>query len=230
MKAEVFETLNHVLADHSACAAVTNTETGEQAIVVGIDKTGDLVLTDDQTAQVNRMLAGDVSGPIGDTALFVRVYGPAPRMIIVGAVHIAQALAPMARITGFDVTVIDPREAFVKAGRLDDVAAITDWPDEGMAKLNPDGRTAVVTLTHDPKLDDPALAAALRSPAFYIGSLGSTRTHAKRLQRLKDEGFSDQELARIHGPIGLDIKAKTPAEIAIAILGEVVEARRTSPV
>ncbi len=227
MKATVFEALEGALKTQSACAVVTYTETGEQSIIVGENKTGDLVLADDHLAEIERMVANDSSGPLGETSLFVRVYGPAPRMIIVGAVHIAQALAPMAHMAGFDVSIIDPRESFVRAGRIADVAVLTDWPDEGMAKLKPDSRTAVVTLTHDPKLDDPALAAALRSQAFYIGSLGSKRTHEKRLERLKSEGFSDEELMRIHGPVGLNIKAKAPSEIAVAILGEVIETRRT---
>ena len=172
------------------------------------------------------MVAADVSGHIAETDLFVRVYGPNYRMIIIGAVHIAQALAPMARLAGFDVTVIDPREAFVQASRLSGVESITDWPDEGLARLKPDSRTAIVTLTHDPKLDDPALVAALKSEAFYIGSLGSKRTNAKRFERLTEKGFSDADFGRIHGPVGLDIGAKTPSEIAVSILSEVVAIRR----
>lgn len=226
MKADLFEALRRNITAHKACAVVTDIETGSQCLV-GADKCiGDLTLKEERLAVVNQMIAGDISGQIDETNLFVRVYGPALRLIIVGAVHIAQALAPMAQLAGFKVTVIDPREAFVRAGRLSEVEALTDWPDEGMLKLQPDSRTAVVTLTHDPKLDDPALAAALRSDAFYIGSLGSNRTHAKRLARLTEDGFSESDLDRIHGPVGLDIKAKTPSEIAVSILGEIVATRR----
>jgi len=226
VKAALFSALEEALSDNSICAVVTDTGNGQQTLIRDGEAVGDLALVPDQLKQVNKMMDRDLSGPITDTALFVRVYGPSPRMIIIGAVHIAQALAPMAQLAGFDVTVIDPREGFIKAGRLSDVTTVAEWPDDAMDTLAPDKRTAVVTLTHDPKLDDPALAAALRSPAFYIGSLGSTQTHAKRLQRLKDDGFSDADVARIHGPVGLDIKAKTPSEIAVAILGQVVAIRR----
>lgn len=226
MKADLFEKLRTSITAQQACAVVTDIESGQQCLVGLDESTGELTLTEEQVLQSRQMIKGDVSGPIEDTSLFVRVYGPPLRLIIVGAVHIAQALAPMAQLARFQVIVIDPRDAFVRAGRLSDVEALTDWPDDGMLKLKPDSRTAVVTLTHDPKLDDPALSAALRSEAFYIGSLGSKRTHAKRLARLKEEGFSDLDLERIHGPVGLDIGAKTPSEIAVSILSEVVATRR----
>lgn len=226
MKAGLFENLRAAMAAQQACALVTDVESGQQCLVGLGENTGDLSLDEEHCTQATQMITDDVSGPIEDTSLFVRVYGPALRLIIVGAVHIAQALAPMAQLAGFKVTVIDPRDAFVRAGRLSEVEALTDWPDDGMVKLKPDSRTAVVTLTHDPKLDDPALSAALRSEAFYIGSLGSKRTHAKRLVRLGEEGFSDLDLERIRGPVGLDIGAKTPSEIAVSILGEVVATRR----
>jgi len=226
MKAQLFDKLRGTIAAQQACALITDTDNGLQCLVNSDGVDGGLNLTKEHLQKANHMIADDVSGPIDQTDLFVRVYGPALRLIIVGAVHISQALAPMAQLAGFNVTVIDPRDAFVRAGRLSDVKALTDWPDEGMAKLKPDSRTAIVTLTHDPKLDDPALAAALRSDAFYIGSLGSKRTHAKRLERLQEEGFSDPDLDRIHGPVGLDIKAKTPAEIAVSILSEIVASRR----
>ncbi len=226
MKADLFVALEKALDAEISCAVVTNTDTGAQAMLINGDTIGDLALNELETQAVARMMTNDLSGPIEDSTLFVRVYGPPLKMAIVGAVHITQALAPMARLAGFDVTVIDPRESFVKAGQLTDVHSITEWPDEGMKQLGLDHRTAMVTLTHDPKLDDPALAAALQSPAFYIGSLGSKRTHAKRLSRLKAEGFSEEDLERIQGPVGLDIGAKTPAEIAVAILGQVIETRR----
>lgn len=226
MKAELFDDLTAALEGQRACAVVTNTNTGEQCFILDGKVAGELQLSDDNMDIVLHQIADDTSGPIDETSLFVRVYGPALRMVVVGAVHIAQALVPMAQLAGYDVTVIDPRDSFVQAGRLEGVVAYTDWPDEAMEKLKPDARTAIVTLTHDPKLDDPALAAALKSDAFYIGSLGSTRTHAKRLQRLTGEGFSEEDLQRIHGPVGLNIKAKSPAEIAVSIMAQVIATRR----
>lgn len=158
---------------------------------------------------------------IGDRQVFVQVFNPPKRMIVVGAVHISQILAPMAAMTGYDVTVIDPRTAWATAERFPGVTIDQRWPDEAMQALAPDSRTAVVTLTHDPKIDDPALEAALASPAFYVGALGSKRTHARRVERLKEAGLSDEAIARIHAPIGLDVGAISPAEIAIAVLGQV---------
>ena len=169
-------------------------------------------------------LASDQSGFAADW--FLGVHNPPLRMAIVGAVHIAQALAPMARIAGFDVTILDPREAFASEARFPGFALVHDWPDEALAAFAPNARSAIVTLTHDPKLDDPAIRAALASPAFYLGCLGSNRTHAKRLARLAEAGLSPEALARIHAPVGLDIGARAPAEIAVSILAQVVERLR----
>ena len=160
---------------------------------------------------------------------FVHPHNPPVRLIVVGAVHVAQALVPMALTLGFAVTVVDPRRAFATPERFPGVALSFDWPDEAMAALAPDGRTAVVTLTHDPKLDDPALDVALRSPCFYIGALGSRRTHAKRVARLRELGHEDAAIARIHAPVGLDIAAVTAPEIALSVLAEVVAVRRGAP-
>ncbi|MGI4951800.1 MAG: XdhC family protein [Janthinobacterium lividum] len=160
-------------------------------------------------------------------AWFLHAYNPPLRLVVVGAVHIAQALVPMAAGLGFGVTVADPRRSFASGERFPGVAVSTDWPDEALDALRPDGRTAVVTLTHDPKLDDPALDRALKSPAFYIGALGSRRTHAARLERLRALGHGDDALARIQGPVGLDIGAVTAPEIALSILAQVVAVRRT---
>jgi xanthine dehydrogenase accessory factor len=157
---------------------------------------------------------------------FLHVQNPPVRLAIVGAVHIAQALVPLAATLGFAITVIDPRRAFATDERFPDVTISTDWPDEAMAAFAPDARSAVVTLTHDPKLDDPALDAALRSSAFHIGALGSRKTHAARLVRLRALGHDEAALARIRGPVGLDIGAETAPEIALAILAEIVAARR----
>jgi xanthine dehydrogenase accessory factor len=166
-----------------------------------------------------------VSVTLDGEAWFVEPHNPPLRLLVVGAVHIAQALAPMAPAMGFAVTIVDPRRAFATPERFAGVALMHDWPDEAMAALAPDARTAVVTLTHDPKLDDPALDAALRSAAFYIGALGSKRTHAKRVARLAGLGHDAAALARIHAPVGLDIGARKAPEIALSIMAEIVAAR-----
>ena len=168
----------------------------------------------------------DRSGFEEDGQTFVAIHNPPLRLIVVGAVHIAQALVPMARIAGYDPMLIDPRESFASAERFPGETLVHDWPDEGVRGFGLDSRTALVLLTHDPKLDDPALEQALTSKAFYIGALGSTRTHAKRLERLTAAGYTEAQLARIHGPVGLDIGASGPAEIAVAILAEMTRVLR----
>ena len=157
---------------------------------------------------------------------FLHPYAPPRRLVIVGAVHIAQALAPLAARLGYGVVVVDPRGAFATEERFPGVEVSQDWPDEALDELQPDRRTAVITLTHDPKLDDPALHRALQSDAFYLGALGSKRTHAKRLERLRELGHDDAALGRIRGPIGLPLGAVTAPEIAVSILAELVAARR----
>ncbi len=152
---------------------------------------------------------------------FVNVFNPPLRMIVVGGVHIAQPLLKMAGLAGYDTVLIDPREAFASGPRFPGIRTTHEWPDEAVAAEKPNCRTAVVTLSHDPKIDDPAISSALRSDAFYIGCLGSTRTHAKRVARLERSLFSPEDIARIHAPVGLDIGARSPAEIAIAIMAEV---------
>jgi xanthine dehydrogenase accessory factor len=168
------------------------------------------------------------AGPV-----LLRVYAPPVRLVVVGAVHVTQALAPMAHLAGFQVVLVDPRRSFASEERFAGVEVIRDWPDEALARLAIDGRTAVVTLTHDPKLDDPALLAAVRSPAFYVGALGSRRTQAARRERLRGEGLTDADLDRIDGPVGLPIGAISPAEIAVSILAQLVSRlrlpRRESP-
>ncbi|MEO0666970.1 MAG: XdhC family protein [Pseudomonadota bacterium] len=173
--------------------------------------------------------ACDRTGVDADGRTFVAIHNPPLRLAIVGGVHIAQALVPMARLAGYDPVIIDPREAFGSAARFPGERLINDWPDEALAEVGLDTRTALVLLTHDPKLDDPALHLALRSGAFYIGALGSTRTHAKRVARLEEAGFGADDIARIHGPIGLDIGAASPAEIAVSILGQMVQTLRQRP-
>ncbi len=157
---------------------------------------------------------------------FVALFNPPLRMLIIGAVHIAQALVPMARLTGYDPVVIDPREAFASEARFPGVRLLHEWPDEAVRLAGLDSRTAVVTLTHDSKLDDPAILSALRSPVFYVGCLGSTRTHAKRVERLRAAGLPDAVIARLHAPVGLAIGAKTPAEIAVSILAQITDVLR----
>jgi xanthine dehydrogenase accessory factor len=168
----------------------------------------------------------DRSGFEADGVTFVTIHNPPLRIAVIGGVHIAQALVPMARAAGYAVTVIDPREAFASAARFPDTVLIHEWPDAALAAYAPDARTAVVTLTHDPKLDDPAILTALHSEAFYIGCLGSSRTHAKRLDRLAQAGVAGADLARLYGPAGLDIGARTPAEIAISVLAELTHVLR----
>jgi xanthine dehydrogenase accessory factor len=165
-----------------------------------------------------------VEGPGGP--VFLRVYNPPVRLVIVGAVHIAQSLAPMARLAGYDVVVVDPRRAFATEQRFAGVELSREWPDEALQRLGLDRRTAVVTMTHDPKIDDPALAAALRSESFYIGALGSKKTQAARRERLSREGFDEAALARLHGPVGLPLGAVSTAEIAVSILSELVACLR----
>ncbi|SIT76526.1 xanthine dehydrogenase accessory factor [Yoonia rosea] len=168
----------------------------------------------------------DTSGIEEDGRTFVAVHNPPLRMVIVGAVHIAQHLVPMARACGYRPVLIDPRPAFGSQARFPDETILDDWPDEALRALRIDARTAVVTLTHDPKLDDPAIVTVLESEAFYLGCLGSTRTHAKRVTRLKEVGFTDEEIGRIHAPVGLDLGGRQPAEIAVSIMAEVTQALR----
>ena len=173
-------------------------------------------------------LEADQSGTvkIGNQDWFLHAHNPPLRLIVIGAVHIAQALVPFAAACGFAVTVIDPRRSFASDERFPNVTVSTEWPDDALDALKLDARTAVVTLTHDPKLDDPALDRALKSPAFYIGSLGSRRTHGRRLDRLRELGHSDAAMQRIRGPVGLNIEAVTAQEIALSVMAEVVAARR----
>ncbi len=222
-------TLTQVLEARAArtpLAVVTRVSDGAQGVVT--PDTADALLPPEAVADATRRLAADESGTVvaGGETWFVHAHTPPYRMVVVGAVHIAQPLVKMGVLAGFDTIVIDPRSAFATAERFPGVRVVDLWPDEAMSALGPDSRTAVITLTHDPKLDDAALSVALRSPAFFVGSLGSTRTHAARCKRLRREGFSDSEIARIHGPVGLAIGARAPAEIAAAILAQVVSVRR----
>jgi len=213
---EVLEQLVEARADRRAVAYAVDFSSGMRR-VAGED--------DPEFGEaVARMSDRDRSGHEG--SVFLALNNPPPRLAIVGAVHIAQTLAPMARMAGFDVIVIDPRPIFAGGGRFGGETLCDEWPDAALSRFRPDARSACVTLTHDPKLDDPALSVALKSDAFYIGSLGSRRTHARRVERLAASGVPAQQLVRIHAPVGLDIGANSPSEIALAIMAEIVAALR----
>ena len=211
-----------------AAAIATNLSSGEQSLIEGAEVTGNLKLDGAIQEGVRKALSDDRSMTVDSAtgSIFIEVFNPPLRCFIVGAVHIAQPLARMAAELGYKVTVVDPRTAFATDARFPEIELSTEWPDEALARLKPDKRSAVITLTHDPKLDDPALAEALKSQAFYIGALGSRKTHAARLKRLGELGFKDADFARIHGLIGLNIGAISPAEIAVAILGQVTSVLR----
>jgi len=225
MKPDILERLTAPGSARATLALVTRLSDGRQALVDREVLCGDLRLGAELLAAVAHCVRTERSGALPqDEDLFVRVYGNSPRLLVVGAVHVALALAPMASLAGFEVTVIDPRRSFGSAERFPNVMLSNDWPEQAMSRLAPDARTAVVTLTHDPRLDDPALIAALKSPAFYIGALGSTRTHAKRVQRLTEHGLGDQA-SRIHAPVGLALGGRSPSEIAVAIVAQIVQER-----
>jgi xanthine dehydrogenase accessory factor len=219
-------------------ALITDLSTGMQTLLTDQTQEGGFGLTAAQRDKALRMLAQDRSGLLvadeddaddeieGAARLSVAAHNPPLRLVLVGAVHIAQVLAPMAALAGYAVTVIDPRRAFAADARFPGVTVDHSWPDEGLAALGIDSRTAVVTLSHDPKLDDPALITALRSPAFYVGALGSRRTQSKRLERLRAAGLSERQSAGLHAPVGLEINAVTPAEIAVAILAQITAVLR----
>lgn len=225
MKTEI---LNRLLQDQKAkrqVALLTHLETGAQSLVYPDETHGDLAVDAALQTVTLDAFRDDRSHiqatPNGD--VFIQVFNPSLRMVVVGAVHIAQPLARMAAMAGWDVTIVDPRGSFASSDRFPGVHLINEWPDEALTELDLDRRTAVVTLTHDPKIDDPALQVAIRSDAFYIGSLGSRKTHAARLKRLKDAHFTDDEMARIHGPVGLSLGAVSPSEIAVSILAQVIQ-------
>jgi len=218
----LLERLQQARAAGSPVVLATNLASGAQLLLpdpaapAGLAAPAAAALRDDRNTTVQA----------GDGAWFLHAYNPPMRLVVVGAVHIAQALVPMAASLGYGVLVTDPRSTFASGERFPGVAVSTDWPDEAIDAFRPDSRTAIVTLTHDPKLDDPALDRALRSQAFYIGSLGSRKTHAARLERLRALGHDDAALARIRGPVGLDIGAVTAGEIALSIMAQLVEVRR----
>lgn len=224
MKRETLDEIQALKGDQKPIALLTMLATGDQYVMqVGQEVEAQRLFSSETLARAAEALRRDKSVIFDaqEGRVFVQVINPPLRMIIVGAVHIAQALIPMAIGAGYAVTVVDPRRGFASPERFPGLSVIGEWPDDALEQLSPDTRTAVITLTHDPKLDDPALRLALASPCFYIGSLGSRKTHAARLARLTQAGFSDVELARLHGPVGLAIGAQSPAEVAISIIAEV---------
>ncbi|WP_353186162.1 XdhC family protein [Bosea sp. (in: a-proteobacteria)] len=223
MDLAILSALNAERAARCAAVLVTELASGAQRLV----RQGEIA-ADPLAALIETQLRTGKSGSVeaGGASYFLTVQAPHPRIVVTGAVHISQAMAPMAQALDLDLVVIDPRTAFATPERFPGVTLLAEWPEEALPRLGLDGYTAFVALTHDPKIDDPGLAAALRSDCFYIGALGSRKTHGKRLERLAAAGFDAGATGRIHAPIGLDIGAVSPAEIALAILAEIVSSLR----
>ncbi len=230
MRADIFSKLQTARRSKTPVTLVDGLDGKTQALVYADTVDGDL--PEAVVTEARDRLRDNKSGvaEVGSGRWFFDCLNPPLRLIIIGAVHISQTLVPMAAIAGYEVIVVDPRASFATAERFPNVTLIDDWPDEAMEALKPDSRTAVVTLTHDPKLDDPALEIALKSDAFYITCLGSRRTHAKRVERLKAMGFDDATIGRIYAPAGLDIGAVSPAEIALSVLAELTAVLHAKPI
>jgi xanthine dehydrogenase accessory factor len=226
MRLDILKALNTERAARRAAIVVTNQESGAQRLV-----SHDKIAADPLKELLEAHLRSGKSGveETGEGKVFLTVHVPPTRLVITGAVHISQALAPIATLLGYDVTIVDPRTAFASPERFPDVKVIAEWPDKALPPLGVDRYTAFVALTHDPKVDDPALLHALERDCFYIGALGSRKTHGRRIERLKGQGASDAALARIHAPIGLPIGAISPGEIAVAIMGEITARLRLTP-
>jgi xanthine dehydrogenase accessory factor len=223
MKLELLTSLNAERAARRPAVVVTDLNSGRERLVKAADIARD-PLGEILRERLRTGKGGMVDSPEG--RVFLTVYVPAPQLVITGAVHISQALAPIGKLLGYDVTIVDPRTAFASIERFPDVKVIAEWPDTALPPLGIDRYTAFVALTHDPKIDDPALLHALSHDCFYIGALGSKKTHGRRVARLKDQGVSDADIARIHAPIGLGIGAVSPAEIAVAIMAQITERLR----
>ncbi len=223
MELSLLAALNAERHARRAVILVTEIASGAQRLVKP-----EAIAADPLGQALERQLRTGKSGmvEVEGRSYFLTVQAPHPRIVVTGAVHISQAMAPMARALELDLVIIDPRTAFATPERFPETALLAEWPEEAIGTIGLDGYTAFVALTHDPKIDDPGLTAALRSDCFYIGALGSRKTHARRLERLAEAGFDAMEAARIHAPIGLDIGAVSPAEIALAILAEIVGALR----
>jgi xanthine dehydrogenase accessory factor len=218
MRLDILTALNAERAARRAAIVVTELASGTQRLVKAAE-----VARDPLRETLEKHLRSGKSGveETPQSRVFLTVHVPPPRLVITGAVHISQALALVAKLAGYDVTIVDPRTAFATPERFPDVKLIAEWPDTALPPLDIDRYTAFAALTHDPKIDDPALTHALARDCFYIGALGSKKTHGRRVERLKAQGLSDAALARIHAPIGLSIGAISPAEIAVAIMGEI---------
>jgi len=226
MRLEILKAMNAARRERRAAVIVTRLADGEQRFVEA-SAIGHDPLAEALEATLRSGKSGTVTA--GGEDYFLTAQTPSPRLVLIGAVHISQALAPMARLAGLDITIIDPRTAFATPERFPETPVLAQWPDEALAAAPPDRYTAICILTHDPKIDDPALVIALKADCFYIGALGSKKTHAKRLERMRAKGIGEEALSRIHAPIGLDIGAVSPAEIAVSVLGEVVAAMRKKP-
>jgi len=226
VKLEILAALNAERAARRAVVVVTKVATGAQRLVKAADIAVD-PLAEVLSARLRSGKSGMAESPQGQ--LFLTVHVPPPRLVITGAVHISQALAPMARLLGYDVVIVDPRTAFATSERFPDVPVIAEWPDTALPPLNIDRYTAFIALTHDPKIDDPALLHALGRDCFYIGALGSKKTHGRRVERLTAAGVDAAALARIHAPIGLSIGAVSPAEIAVSIMAQITARLRLPP-
>ncbi len=227
MRLDILKALNEERAARRSVIVVTNQDSGAQRLVKGTDIRND-PLKELLEKHIRSAKSGIEETPEGK--VFLTVHVPSPKLVVTGAVHISQALAPMGQLLGYDVTIVDPRTAFASIERFPDVKVIAEWPDVALPPIGIDRYTAFVALTHDPKIDDPGLDIALKSDCFYIGALGSRKTHARRVERLKAErGFNDNDIGRIHSPIGLDIGSVSPAEISVAIIGEITQALRQEP-
>jgi xanthine dehydrogenase accessory factor len=223
LRLDILSALNAERAARRPALVVTETDNGRQRLVKGDEVARD-PLQDVLLRHLRSGKSGMEESPEG--RVFLTVHVPPPRLVITGAVHISQALAPMARMLNYDVTIVDPRTAFASTERFPDMKVIAEWPDTALPPLNIDRYTAFAALTHDPKIDDPALTHALARDCFYIGALGSKKTHGRRVERLKAQGVSDAQIARIHAPIGLAIGAVSPAEIAVSIMAQITASLR----
>jgi xanthine dehydrogenase accessory factor len=232
MKSRYIDAVIAANAESRTVALATELKSGAQLFFDGEQIEGDLALDEISLGAVREALRADrnISLDTSQGRVFVQVFSPPRRCFVIGAVHVAQPLVPMLIATDYKPIVIDPRGAWATEARFPGVELSSDWPDEALERYKPDRASAIVTLTHDPKIDDPALIAALRSEAFYIGALGSRRTHAKRLERLAAEGFGENELSRIHGPIGLNIGGVSHAEVAVSIIAEMTQVLRRGEV
>ena len=226
MKLDILKSLNEERRARRAAVLVTDLSSGAQRLVkaaaIAADPMAEAI---DKQLRMGKSASVDIEGK----TYFLTVQAPPARLVVIGAVHVSQALAEMARLVDFDVTIVDPRTAFASEERFPNVRVIAEWPDKVLPEIGLDPYTGIAALTHDPKIDDPALKLALEASCFYIGALGSKKTHAKRVERLTAAGFSQEQIGRIHAPIGLDIGAVSPAEIAVSVLAEIVLSLRKKP-